>query len=121
MSCSAPTDFAGSLVSFPGPCYFMIYRNEAIRSSNHEESNFAFDFQFAFCIFYLPFFRSHVMIFSTCIMHGLRFVQKWKIVEIDHANGLTFDCIFNLFKQGSVRAGIAPFPWPLEDGNCCND
>ena len=60
------------------------------------------------------------MIFSTCITHGSRLVQKWKIVEIDHANGLTFDRIFNLFKQGSV-VGIAQFPWPLEDGNCCND
>ena len=98
----------------------MIHQNEASRSSNHEESDFAFDFQFAFCIFYLPFFRSHAMIFPTCITHGSRFVQKWKIVEIDRANGLTFDCIFNLFKQGSV-AGIAPFPWPLEDGNFCND
>ena len=58
--------------------------------------------------------------FFAVITHGSRFVQKWKIVEIDHANGLTFVCIFNLFKQGSV-AGIVPFPWPLEDGNCCND
>ena len=79
----------------------MIHRNEATRSSNHEESDFAFDFQFTFCIFYLSVFRSHAMICSTCITHGSRFVQKWKIVEIDHANGLTFDCIFNLFKQGS--------------------
>ena len=39
------------------------------------------------------------------------------MVELDHANGLTFHCIFNLFIRGSV-AGIAPFPWPLEDGNC---
>ena len=60
------------------------------------------------------------MIFSTCITYGSRFVQKWKIVEIDHANGLTFDCIFNLFKQGSV-VGIAPFPWPMENSNCSND
>ena len=67
-----------------------------------------------FAFFYLPFFRSHAMIFSTCITHGSRLVQRWKIVEIDHANGLTFDCIFNM-------AGIAPFPWPLEDGNCCSD
>ena len=82
----------------------MINRNEATRSSNHEESDFAFDFQFAFCIFINRFFRSHAMIFSTCITHGSRFVQKWKIVEIDHANanGLTFDCILryqtDLFK-----------------------
>ena len=33
---------------------------------------------------------------------------------------LTFDCIFNLFKQRSV-VGIAPFSWPVEDGNCSND
>ena len=98
----------------------MIHRNDATRWSNHEESDFALDFQFAFCIFYLPFFRSHAMIFSTCITNDSRFFQKWKIVEIDHANELTFDCIFNLLKQGSV-AGIVPLPWPLEDGNCCND
>ena len=36
-SARTETDFAGSLVSFPGPCCFMIHRNEATRSGNHKK------------------------------------------------------------------------------------